>query len=79
MAYIHRFRPRRDVIAKLVAHEFDGNVSAAARAARITPAALHDILSGRREGREETLRAIAEVLSVELTTIADEVADEVAA
>lgn len=73
MAYIHRFHPRRDVISALVRSEFEGNVSAAARAARITPAALHDILSGRRHGRLETLESLAEVLSVDLRTIADEV------
>lgn len=78
MPYRHRFEPRRSVIKTLVDAKFD-NVSVAARTMGLTPPALHDILRGRRKGREETLRAIADYLGVPFFDIVDRVDDEVAA
>lgn len=72
MPYVHRLLPNRDVIHALIRRTFDGNVSDCARAAQIGPATLHDILSGRREGREETLMALAKALDVDLHVITNE-------
>ena len=79
MPYIHRFRPRRDVIQALITAHHGDNVSAAARACGLRPQALHDILRGRREGREETLRALADGFEVPLNVVAESVPEEDAA
>lgn len=73
MPYIHRFRPRRDFLAFVIEDRFDGNVSAAARAGGVRPQVLHDILRGRREGHEDTLRAIADGWEIAFSMLADPV------
>lgn len=78
MAYIHRYLPRRGYIRRLIDLQYDGNLSAAARDFGIRKGTLHDILSGRREGREETLRKIADVLRVPFLEMVDTVDREAA-
>lgn len=88
MPYVHDFLPRRDVIVALVEAKWPrpdatarvkANVSAAARHFGVTPGALHDILTGRRQGHAETLRKIADGLGVPFSAIVDPVDRETAA
>jgi hypothetical protein len=70
MPYIHRLHPNRPVIAALINSQFHGNITAAARAAGFaSPATLHDIVKGRRDGRQETLEALAHALAVDVEVI----------
>lgn len=69
MPYIHRVLPDRTVILALIESQHGGNISAAARAAGLPVTTLHDILKGARQGREETLQALADGLGVSLEAI----------